>query len=487
MSSDGVAEFPGSLPDGLLIGGEWVPSSGGARINVENPANQEVVATIASATVDDVEAALVSAESGWKSWREVDAWTRSAVLREVSRIVRAWAPSMARVLTMEEGKPLAEAKAEVLAAADQFDWYADEARRLYGRTVEGHSRTNRISVYKSAVGPVAAFVAWNFPVLLAARKLAPALAAGCSVVLKLPEEAPLTGLLLAEACRIAGVTPDAISVLTGDPVMISDRLLSSQVIRKMSLTGSVGVGQELLTKAAARITPASMELGGHAPVLVFPDADLEGAASACVRAKYRNAGQVCAAPSRFYVHKSVGEEFIEAFVSRAKELKLGDGFDPGTDVGPLINERRQNAAHRLVEDARSKGAVLALGGGRGGHDRGYFYEPSVLVDADPSMAVMSEEPFAPVAPIMRFGRLEDALAEANRTPYGLASFVYTSDLRTAVLASEGLEAGMVGVNTMLIATAEAPFGGVKMSGYGREGGPEGVDEYTVAKYVNISL
>jgi len=480
--------FPTVLPSGLLIDGVWRDAADGATIPVVDPATEETLALVASATTGDVDDALAAAHRGWLAWREVDAWTRSAALRRVAAILRDWAPNLAGVLTGEQGKPLAEARGEILATADQFDWYADEARRIYGRTVDGHSRSQRLFVTREAVGPVAAFSAWNFPALLPARKIAPALAAGCSVVVKPAEEAPLTAMLVAQACLDAGVAPSAIGVLTGDPGMISDRLIRSEVIRKVSLTGSVPVGELLLRAAAPGITDAAMELGGHAPVLVFADADVELAAQLCVKAKFRNAGQVCASPSRFYVQAEALDAFTDAFVNETVALTLGDGRDPATDVGPLTSDRRIAAADRLVADAVAKGARVAAGGGRAtDHAKGYFYRPTVLVDAGADMDIMTEEPFAPVAPIASFRDVDDAVALANSTPYGLASYVFTSDLRTALLVSERIEAGMVGVNTLLIATAEAPFGGVKKSGFGREGGTEGIEDYTVTKYVNIAL
>lgn len=482
------APFPSNLPSGVLIDGEWRPPRAGAELVNIDPATEEIFATLAAATPDDVDAALAASYQGWLAWRAVDAWTRSAILRRVGAVIRDWEEQIALVMTSEQGKPLAESLAEVRAAADQFDWYADEARRIYGRTVQGHSTSQRLIVNREPIGPVVAFSTWNFPALLPSRKIAPALAAGCSVIVVAAEETPLTASLLAQACLEAGVHPAAISVLVGNAPMVSERLIRSSVVRKISLTGSVEVGRILLRAAAERIIPATMELGGHAPVLVFADADVELAARSCVKAKYRNAGQVCASPSRFFVHEDVLEEFTEIFVDATKSLRVGDGRDVDTDVGPLTSERRLVAADRLVEDAVGLGARVAAGGGRDGkRDRGYFYQPTVLTNANSDMCVMREEPFGPVAPISGFKDLTDVLGQANGTPFGLASFVFTRDLPTAFLASEGLEAGMVGINTLLIASAEVPFGGVKESGFGREGGSEGIGDYTVAKYLTIGL
>ena len=483
-----MTPFPAELPRGLFIDGEWSPGAEGRELDVVDPATEELFLRIAVAEPSDVDRALASAARGFEEWRRVDAWTRSATLRRVADTLRSWAPDIAAVLTAEQGKPLAEAAAEVGAAADQFDWYADEARRIYGRLIEGHSTANRLMVRREPVGVVAAFTAWNFPALLASRKIAPALAAGCSIIVKPAEEAPVTTLLLASACAAAGLPAGVLTMVTGDPAAISDQLIRSDTVRKISLTGSLPVGRTLLRAAADGIKSVSMELGGHAPVLVFADADVPAAAAACAQSKFRNAGQVCASPSRFLVEDAAADEFVERFAAAAGGLRVGDGRDPDTQVGPLTNERRRDAAERLVEDAVSRGAAVAAGGGRdSSKQRGYFFQPTVLTGVTAEAEIMREEPFAPVAPVTRFGDVDEALALANSTPFGLASYIFTRDLGTAWRTSEGLEAGMVGVNTMLIATAEAPFGGVKQSGFGREGGTEGVEDYTVAKYINMAI
>lgn len=488
IGSAALLPFPDELPTGLLIDGEWRSSSDKKTIEVIDPATEVPFAALAVATDKDVGHALAAARRGWDVWRQVDAWTRSAILRRVAALLHAWAPQLATVLTSEQGKPLAEARSEILAAADQFDWYADEARRCYGRTFEGHTRNQRILVRREPVGPVAAFSTWNFPALLPSRKIAPALAAGCSVVAVPAEESPFTAALILQACIEAGVPPGVVGMVTGNAAAISEQVIRSEVIRKISLTGSIPVGRTLLRAAAERIVPATMELGGHAPVLVFPDVDVETIAHQCVKAKFRNAGQVCASPSRFYVHQSIEQDFIDNFARATDDLVVGDGRDEHTDVGPLANERRLVAVEGLVADALQRGARLVRGGGRcQGFDRGYYFEPTVLARTTSTMQLMDEEPFGPIAPIASFASVEDALREANRTPFGLSAYVFTNDLRTAILVAEGLEAGMVGVNTLLIATAEAPFGGIKQSGYGREGGSEGLESYTTTKYVTLAL
>ena len=377
---------------------------------------------------------------------------------------------------------------ELNAAADQFDWYADEARRIYRRVIDGHSRANRLLVIRQPVGPVAAFSPWNFPALLASRKIAPAVAAGCAIIVKPPIEAPRATLYLARACEAADIPPGVVNMVTGNSGFISRRLLASDIIRKASLTGSVPIGQEMLRQCAEGVKAVSMELGGHAPALIFEDADIAAAAEICARGKCRNNGQVCIAASRFFVQESVAEPFIEKFVAVMKSHKMGCGRDPETAVGPLANRRRLEATEELVADALAKGATLLCGGKRPAKfDKGFWYEPTALRNVNDTMRIMREEPFCPVAPIATFTDIDDALAQANSTEFGLAGYVFTKSTRTAFLASEGLEVGMVGVNTILLATAEIPFGGVKKSGFGREGGSEGIEAYTVTKHINMQL
>ena len=477
-----------TIHNNMYIDGEWVEASSGERLDVINPATEETIDSIPVATPADLDRALAAADRGWRDWRETDAWTRSARVRQVAAILRERAEAIAEVLTEEQGKPLAEAKGEVMATADQFDWYADEARRIYGRVIDGHSRAHRLLVIRQPIGPVAAFSPWNFPALLPARKLAAAAAAGCSIILKPAEEAPRTAFCLAQACHDAGIPPGVINVVTGNPAQVSTHLIASDIIRKVTLTGSVPVGRELLRLCAEGIKPASMELGGHSPVLVFEDADVEEAAEVTAQGKFRNMGQVCIAASRIYVQDSIAESFTRRFVEVARSLRVGDGRDPKTDVGPLTNLRRLEATESLVQDALESGATVACGGARPpAFSKGFFFAPTVLTDVEPSMRIMREEPFCPVVPVSTFTDLEDALEKANASEYGLAGYIFTKSTRTAFLASEGLDVGMVGVNNLVIATAEIPFGGVKKSGFGREGGSEGIEAYVAEKYVNIRL
>jgi len=482
-----MTTFP-TVPASQFIAGAWRDGRGTATLDVIDPATEKTVRSITVCSEADVDEAVDAAADGMAAWKNTDAWTRSKVLRTVATILHEWAPRAGEVMTTEQGKPLRESIAEWHATADQFDWYADEARRNYGRLVDGHHVGHRIMVRREPIGIVAAFASWNFPALLPSRKIAPALAAGCAVIAKPAEEAPSSTLLIAEACRLAGVPDGAVAMLVGDPGMISARLIGNPLVRKVSLTGSVGVGRTLMHLAADSLTPVSLELGGHAPVLIFADADPVSTAQMLVASKFRNAGQVCASPSRFFVHRAIAEQFADAFAGTAAQLTLGSGLEDSTDVGPLTTESRLEAAAALVGDAVSRGAEVRTGGRRAA-DRaiGYFFEPTVLLGVDGGARIMSEEPFAPVAPIATFDSMDEALTLANATEFGLASYLFTKDLATAHLAAENIAAGMVAVNTTYLATAEAPFGGVKSSGFGREGGSEGIADYSTAKYVNMAI
>jgi succinate-semialdehyde dehydrogenase/glutarate-semialdehyde dehydrogenase len=488
-----VATGPGTgavsgVPDRMMIGGQWRSAADGAELAVVDPATEATIAHVPVATDADIALALESAAQGFVDWARSDVWTRSAVLRRVAALLREQAPVVAATITAEQGKPLAEATAEVNASAEYFDWFADETRRNYGRVVEAHSRNNRILVVHQPIGPVAAFTTWNFPLLLPSRKVAAALAAGCSVVLKPAEETPRTALLLARICIEAGVEPRAINVITGDPARISTALIASDVIRKVSLTGSTAVGRTLLRQCADGVKSVSMELGGHAPVIVCDDADLDLALETCVAAKFRCTGQVCTSPSRFLVARSLAEQFARRFAEIARGLRVGPGTDPATQVGPVSSERRLTAIMGMVEDAVAHGAEVVTGGRRDStQPRGWFFEPTVLAGVTPSMQVATTEVFGPIAPVLVYDDLDEAIAIANATPYGLAGYVFTTNVTRAFELSERLEVGVVGVNNLVVATPEAPFGGVKQSGSGREGGSEGIVDYCTVKYINMRL
>jgi len=473
---------------GLYIDGEWRSASDGGVKNVYDPATEEVVGTIPAATTEDLDQAIAAAERGLKIWRQTSPWERSAKIRKVADLVRDRVDEIAKIMTAETGKPLAESMAETNGSADQFEWYSEETKRIYGQTIEGRTPDVRMTVRYQPVGVVAAFSAWNFPALLPSRKISAALGAGCSIIIKPAGEAPGSCMALIQACHDAGIPAGVVNFVSGESSLITPHLIKADTIRKVSLTGSVPVGQQILHLAADGVKKVTMELGGHGPVLVFEDADAEAAARACAATKFRNCGQVCISPSRFYVHENVYETFASTFAEVAKSLKIGRGHDEGVQMGPMANARGLATAKSMIADAQERGAELLAGGGTpAGMDKGFFLEPTVLGRVPDDARIMVEEPFAPVAPITTFSTLDEALERANSLPFGLAGYVFTSSLKTAHVASEALECGMVGVNEMLLATAEAPFGGIKESGMGREGGSQGIMDYLEPKYIKMKL
>lgn len=472
----------------LYIDGDWRAASSGATREVTDPATEEVLGTIAAADEKDLDAALAAAEAGFNIWRRTGPWERARLIRATAELIRSRADQIAMVMSLETGKPLAEAKGEVGGAADQFEWYSEETKRIYGQVIEGRTGESRMAVIHQPVGVVAAFSAWNFPALLPARKIAAALGAGCSIIVKPAGEAPASCAALVQACHDAGVPKGVVNFVTGNSDMIARHLISSPIVRKVSVTGSVPVGKQILHLAADGVKKVSMELGGHGPVLVFGDVDAEKVAETCARTKFRNCGQVCISPTRFYVHESKYEAFSTKFAEVARSLKVGRGLDDGTEMGPLANRRGLQTIQEMVEDAKARGAeVLAGGQVPAGSNRGYFFEPTVLGRVPDDALIMREEPFGPVAPIATFSNYNDVIERANALPFGLAGYVFSNDLSIATRAYEDLEVGMVGVNEMLLATAEAPFGGIKESGMGREGGSFGLHDYLETKYVKIRL
>lgn len=473
---------------GLLIDGEWKAARDGVTLDVFSPVTEERIGAIPAAGDADIEAALQAAAAGFRLWSGVSAWNRAAVLRRTADLLRERNEEAARIMSAETGKPLAEARAEINGSADQFEWYGEEAKRIYGQTIPGRSADERLSVTYQPVGPCLALSAWNFPALLPARKIAAALAAGCSVIARPASEAPGSCMVLAQALLDAGLPAGVLTVLTGGSVPMVEKLIASPVIRKVSLTGSVPVGKEILRQCAAGVKKVTLELGGHSPVIVHSDYDPVAAAEKLAATKFRNCGQVCISPSRFYVHESIREPFEQAFAAYARKLVVGDGLADGVTTGPMIRARAVENALRLVEDARAKGARLLAGGARpDGLARGHFLQPTVLAGVPDDAAIMREEPFSPVAPIASFTDFDDVIARANSTPFGLASYVFTYDGALAAQTAEALEAGMVGINETLLATAEAPFGGVKESGFGREGGSLGILDYLTPKYIRHKL
>jgi succinate-semialdehyde dehydrogenase/glutarate-semialdehyde dehydrogenase len=473
---------------GLFIDGDWRRASSGASVPVINPFDGSELGAIPSASKRDLDDALAAAQRGFRTWRAVPGWDRAASLRRIADEIRRRAADGARLMTLETGKPLAESKGEFNAMADQFDWYAGEACRVFGHILDGRDNATRLHVRFDPVGPVAAFTAWNFPGLLPARKIAPALAAGCSIVIKPSEEAPSASYVIVEAALAAGLPRGVLNVVTGDPPAISAHLIASPVIRKVSLTGSLPVGKQILRMCADGVKRVSMELGGHAPVLVFEDADPVAVGALCARTKFRNAGQVCISPSRFYVHQSIKAAFEQAMADVASSLRIGNGLEADTEFGPMTNERGRDRALTLVDDAVKKGATLRAGGRIPPElTSGFFFQPTVLADVPERADIMTTEPFAPVAPIASFSSFDEAIERANNVPFGLAAYVFSNSLSVATRASEALESGMVGVNDMLLASAEIPFGGAKESGIGREGGQLGIRDYLEPKYIKFRL
>lgn len=465
----------------LFVNGAWRAGEGRDTHPVHNPATGDAVAEVPLATEADLDEALAAAERGFALWRATDVEARGAVLHKAADLLRERSERIATLLTLEQGKPLVEARGEVAAAAQLFDYYAEEAKRAYGRVLV-RPTGQRSMVLRQPVGPVASLTPWNFPIYLMAKKVSAALAAGCSVVAKPPEETPGCTSALARAVLDAGLPADVLQLVYGVPDQVSRRLLGSPVIRKLSFTGSVPVGRHLMRLAADGLKRVTMELGGHAPVMVFDDCDLERTLDLVVPQKFRNAGQVCVSPTRFHVQASIYERFVAGFAERTRALPVGSGLDPASRMGPLANVRRPAAIGALVEDAVQKGARLAAGGTR--RNEGYFFEPTVLADVPLEADIMSTEPFGPVALVRPFETEEEAIAEANRLPYGLAAFAFTENGRRANRLGDLIESGMVGINGFAISAADSPFGGVKDSGFGSEGGPEGLDSYCVVKAIH---
>ncbi|MGE0847569.1 MAG: NAD-dependent succinate-semialdehyde dehydrogenase [Flavobacteriaceae bacterium] len=472
----------------LYIDGAWAPAATGATKQVFDPATEDEIGKISDAGEADLDRALEAAAHGFDIWRNTGTWERAAKIRRVAELIRERVDRIAAIMSLETGKPLAEAKGETNGAADQFEWYSEETKRIYGQIIGSRTADSRLAVIHQPVGVVAAFSAWNFPALLPARKIAAALAAGCSIIVKPAGEAPGSCAALVEACHDAGIPKGVVNYVTGNSGLIASHLIGSPIVRKVSVTGSVPVGKQILHLAADGVKKVSMELGGHGPVIVFPDADPVKAAEACANTKFRNCGQVCISPSRFYVHEASYDAFAEKFAAVAQSIKVGRGLDEGTQMGPMANPRGLETVKKMIADAVDRGAEL-LAGGKPPKDfnRGYFIEPTVLGRVPDDAMVMTEEPFGPVAPLTSFSDYDDVMRRANSLPFGLAGYIFTHDLGTATRAYEDLEVGMVGVNEMLLATAEAPFGGIKESGMGREGGSLGIHDYLEPKYVKMKL
>ncbi|MDR5818517.1 MULTISPECIES: NAD-dependent succinate-semialdehyde dehydrogenase [unclassified Caballeronia] len=464
----------------LYIDGAW--RNGSRDTAVINPASEAEIGRLALAGESELALAADAAARGFKEWRKVSPYERSKIMRRAAQIIRERAADIAAIMTMEQGKPLGEARIETLSAADIIEWFAEEGRRTYGRVIPSRADAVRQIVTREPVGPVAAFTPWNFPINQAVRKVSAALAAGCSVVLKGPEETPASCAALVQAYADAGVPAGVVNLVFGVPADVSKYLIAHPVIRKISFTGSTPVGKLLASMAGEHMKRVTMELGGHAPAIVFKDADIPRAAKMLAGAKFRNAGQVCISPTRFLVEEAVYEEFVHHFVATASAVKVGNGLEDGVQMGPLANGRRLEAMERLVADAREHGAKVLTGGERVGRE-GYFFAPTVLTDVPMSARIMTEEPFGPIAPIASFSSYDEVIAEANRLPYGLAAYGYTSSAATSAAFADDIESGMVSINHHGLGMPETPFGGVKDSGYGSEGGSEAMEAYLVTKFV----
>lgn len=466
----------------LFIDGEWTKAAAGRTMPIENPATGEVIGTVAHAEQADLDRALEAADKGFKAWRQVSAFDRAKVLRKAADLLRERADKIAPLMTLEQGKTLPEAKGEIMVAADVTDWNAEEARRTYGRIIPARAGNVYQMVIKEPVGPVAAFTPWNFPINQAVRKIACALAAGCSIIVKAAEETPSSPAELIRCFADAGVPAGVINLVYGVPAEISEYLIPHPVIRKISFTGSTVVGKHLAALAGTHMKRATMELGGHAPSIVFDDADVDLAVKILRANKQRNAGQVCVSPTRFLIQEGVYDQFVSKFTDGMKSIKVGDGMSADSQMGPMANPRRITAMEEFIGDAVQKGANLKTGGKRIGN-KGNFFEPTVLTDVPLDARIMTEEPFGPVAVIAPFKGFDDVIAEANRLPFGLAAYAYTGSAKTAQDLAANVESGMISINHHGIALPETPFGGVKDSGYGSEGGTEAIEAYLNPKFV----
>jgi succinate-semialdehyde dehydrogenase/glutarate-semialdehyde dehydrogenase len=475
-----------SVPKGLLIGGDWRDATGGATLAVEDPSNGSTLAHVADASVADGKAALDAAVAAQADWAQTPPRDRGEILRAAFERITERAEDFATLMTLEMGKTLAESRGEVTYGAEFFRWFSEEAVRIHGRWSMAPNGATRLLTMKKPVGPTLMITPWNFPLAMGTRKIGPAIAAGCTMVVKPASQTPLTMLALAELLRGCGLPAGVLNVVTtshtGD---VMEPIIRDPRLRKLTFTGSTGIGRRLVEQSAEQLLRVSMELGGNAPFLVFEDADLDRAVDGAMLAKMRNIGEACTAANRFFVHASVAEEFGKKFAERMAALTLGKGTKKGVDVGPLIDAKARDGVTELVEDARAKGGTV-LTGGAAVKGRGYFFEPTVITGVPMSARMMSEEIFGPVAPITTFRTEKEAIAKANDTEYGLASYVFTNDLGRVIRVSEALEYGMVGINQGIISNPAAPFGGVKASGFGREGGFEGIEEYLETTYVGIA-
>jgi succinate-semialdehyde dehydrogenase/glutarate-semialdehyde dehydrogenase len=467
----------------LFIDGQWLNGEGRKGEDVINPATGKVLAHLPHASKADLDAALAAAQKGFQVWKNTSAYDRAKIMRKAADLVRERHDHISKVMTQEQGKPYVESRGEVLTSADIIDWYAEEGRRAYGRIVPGRVKGVRQIVTQEPVGVVAAFTPWNFPTLTPVRKIAGALAAGCSIIIKASEETPGGCVELVKCFADAGLPAGVLNLVFGVPAEVSEHLIPSDIVRKVSFTGSIPVGKHLAALTGKHMKRATMELGGHSPVMVFDDADPEKAADTIAAFKYRNAGQVCISPTRFYVQEKGYNKFVARFTEYAKGLKLGDGLEKETTLGPLANPRRLDAMESFVNDAKARGGKIQTGGNRHGN-QGFFFEPTVITDLPDDAKIMTEEPFGPVAPIVSFKTFDEVVERANSLQFGLAAYAFTTSASQAQAIGDAIQSGMVGVNSVGISTPETPFGGIKESGYGSEGGIEGLQAYMNTKFIS---
>ena len=473
---------------GQFINGKWVKSLSGETYDVINPATEEILGKASKADARDIELALKSANDGFKIWKNTTPWERSRIIRKISELIRKKKDILANWLTLEVGKPLNESLGETNGSADIFEWSSEEAKRIYGETLQGRLPDTRIHVYYQPVGVVAALSPWNFPLVLSSRKISTALAAGCSVIIKPDVITPGTVMELVDICKECGVPPGVVNLLSGDPPSIASQLIASDIVKKISITGSSRVGKLILKQAADKVQRVTMELSGHSPFIVFEDADIKKAADMAIASKFRNNGQVCISPNRFYIQENKKDEFVNLFVEKAKKLKIGNGMEPDVQLGPITTKKRLNEIEELVETTKKEGAKVLLGGKRpSGFNKGYFYEPTIFDDVKDDFTIMKIEPFGPLVPMLSFKTFDEVVERANKHELGLASYICTNSMEKAHRASELMETGTVAVNTPVVAIAEAPFGGIKQAGYGREGGSMAIKDYLNVKYTHLGL
>ena len=473
---------------GQFIDGKWQTAEKNETYEVINPATEEIIGNTSKASKIDVEKALKSAEKGLAKWKKTPPWERSYKIRKIADLMREKKDVLAKWLTLEVGKPIAEGIGETMSAADIFEWNSEETKRIYGQTIESRFENTRVHVYYQPIGVVAALVPWNFPLVLAARKISTALAAGCSVICKPDVIAPGSVMELVDICKEAGIPPGVVNLLSGDPESIAQQLISSDIVKKISITGSTRVGKLILKQAAEKVQRVTMELSGHAPFIVFDDVDIKKATDMAIAAKFRNNGQVCISPSRFYIHENKKNEFLNMFIEKTKKLKTGNGLNKDVHLGPLTTKKRLLELEKLVEKTKQEGAKILLGGKRPAEfNKGFFYEPTIFDNVQDNFTIIKQEPFGPLVPFLSFKNDDEVIDRANNNDLGLASYICTNSMERAHRTSELMETGVVAVNTPVVAVAEAPFGGIKQTGYGREGGSIAIKDYLNIKYTHLGI